>query len=155
MISNIHFENTRNNSWVLEGRSVQAIGGFYYHTKFGTPLWGVCMSQFWEQKLYMYHMINKIVSSWGENLIIILHGLWRMAPFCSQSAPLRDLHQGCIRRFYTVDCHSKSPSTQIFAPPNFVRGIHHALLGWELGCHLEPPLHISLFFCKKKIRLSL
>ena len=60
---------------------------FHYHIKFGTLLWGMCRSQFWEHKLYLYYMITKIVSSWGGNLIIILHDLWRMAPFCSQSAP--------------------------------------------------------------------
>ena len=27
MISNIHFEKTRDGSWVLEGRSIQVVGG--------------------------------------------------------------------------------------------------------------------------------
>ena len=79
---------------------------FHYHIKFGTSLWGMCRSQFWEHKLYLYYMITKIVISWGGNLIIILHDLWRMAPFYSQSAPLRDLHQGCISGFYTASYHS-------------------------------------------------
>ena len=114
--------------------------GFHYHIEFGTPLWGVCRSSFWEQKLYLYQMINKIMSSRGGNLIIILHGLWRKTPFCSQSALLRDLHHAPIIVVYTLPIEEKV-KVSLYPTCTCLEGGEHQI-SWEKSsssCERTPP----------------
>ena len=73
MISNIHFENTRDGSWVLEGRSVQTVRGDSTITSNLELHFGVCEGLNFEN--INYTCITWLTRSW-------IHGEETWSSFC-------------------------------------------------------------------------